>query len=216
MASKLQPRSTQQATDQSNSQELNNEQSSSETTTEGLQSDSWQHNDTSAPEKQNIDKLLKTAWAQNEILQKKHEFMSLLTENEALEETSQMRHLPQSRATSMMSYSNQETSTSAFVIEKTSAFSILKSEWLSEYYEKNLREHSIFFCSADTLFNINTLYFFTERLKIYFAIQYFKEEPWDMWYNKLKELEESELIKKMTFKDFKQFLLDFVKNSINC
>ena len=36
-----------------------------------------------------------------------------------------------------------------------------------------------------------------------------------MWYNKLKELKGSKLIKKMTFKNFKQFLLDFIKNFIN-
>ena len=61
MAPKLQLKSTQQATDQSNPQEPNNKQSFSETTTEGLQSDSQQHNDTSASEEQNINKLLKTA-----------------------------------------------------------------------------------------------------------------------------------------------------------
>ena len=36
-----------------------------------------------------------------------------------------------------------------------------------------------------------------------------------MWYNKLKELGGPELIKKMIFKDFKQFLLDFIENSMN-
>ena len=53
---------------QSNPQELNNKQSSSETTTEGLQSDSQQHSDTSVSEEQNINELLKAAWAWNEIL----------------------------------------------------------------------------------------------------------------------------------------------------
>ena len=37
-----------------------------------------------------------------------------------------------------------------------------------------------------------------------------------MWYNKLEELGESESIKKMIFKNFKQFLFNFIKNSINC
>ena len=77
----------------------------------------------------------------------------------------------------MISHINSETSTSASVIKETNAFNILKSEQLSEYYEKNLREHSNFFCNADTLFNINTLYFSTERLKIYFTMQYLKKEP---------------------------------------
>ena len=54
--------------------------------------------------------------------------MSLLAENEALKKASQMRQLPQSRATSIMSHINQETSTSASVIKEISAFSILKSE----------------------------------------------------------------------------------------
>ena len=40
MVSKLQPKSIQQATDQSNPQELNNKQSFSETITENLQLDS--------------------------------------------------------------------------------------------------------------------------------------------------------------------------------
>ena len=141
--------------------------------------------------------------------------MSLLTENEALKKASQVGQLPQSGAVFMMSHINQETSTSAFMIKEINAFNILKSEWLPEYYRNNLKKHSNFFCSTDTLFNINTFYFFTERLKIYFAIQYFKKKFWDMWYNKLKELRESELIKKMIFKDFKQFLLDFVENFIN-
>ena len=88
-----------------------------------------------------------------------------------------MKHLPQSRATLITSHTNQETSTSASVIKKTSAFNILKPEQLPEYYEKNLKEHLNFFFSADTLFNINTLYFFTKRLKIYFAMQYLREEP---------------------------------------
>ena len=216
MASKLWLGSTQQATDQSNSQELNNEQSSSGTIIEGLQSDSWQHSDTSVSEEQNIDKLLKAVWVWNEILWKKHEFMSLLAENEALEEVSQVGHLPQSRTTPMMSHINQETNTSASVIEKTNAFNTLKSEWLPEYYEKNLREHLNFFCSADTSFNMSTFYFPTERLKIYFTMQYLRGEPWDMWYNRLEELRGPELIKEITFKNFKQFLLDFVEDSMNC
>ena len=45
---------------------------------------------------------------------------------------------------------------------------------------------------------------------------YFREEFQDMWYNKLKELKEPKSIKKMIFKNFKQFLLNFVENSINC
>ena len=68
MASRLQSGSTQQATDQSNSQELNSEQNFSETTTEGLQTDLQQHSNISMSEKQNIDELFKTAWVQNEIL----------------------------------------------------------------------------------------------------------------------------------------------------
>ena len=46
-------------------------------------------------------------------------------------------------------------------------------------------------------------------------MQYLKEESQNMWYNKLKELKGPESIKKMIFKDFKQFLLDFVENSMN-
>ena len=126
-----------------------------------------------------------------------------------------MGQLPQSRATPIMSHINQETNTSVSVIEETSASSILKPEWLSEYYGNNLRKHSNFFCSADTLFNMSTLYFFTEKLKIYFAMQYFRGESQNMWYNKLKKLGGSESIKKMIFKDFKQFLLDLVKNLMN-
>ena len=87
-----------------------------------------------------------------------------------------MGHLSQSRATFMISHSNQETSTSASVIKKINAFNTLKSEQLPEYYEKNLREHSIFFHNTDILFNMNTLYFLTKRLKIYFAMQYLKKE----------------------------------------
>ena len=174
MAPKLWPESTQQATDQSNPQEPNNKQSSSETTTESLQPDSQQH---SVPEEQNIDKLLKAAQAQNEILQKKHKLTSLLAENEALKEASQVGHLPQSRATPITSHINQETNTSASVIKETNASSTLKPEQLPEYYKKNLREHSNFFCSTDTSFNISTPYFPTERSKIYFVIQYLKEEP---------------------------------------
>ena len=79
-------------------------------------------------EKQNIDELLKIAWVWNEILWKKHELMSLLTENEALEEVSQVGQLPQAEAALIMSHINQETSTSASVIEKTNESSILKSE----------------------------------------------------------------------------------------
>ena len=62
------------------------------------------------------------------------------------------------------------------MIKKINAFNTLKLKQLPEYYEKNLREHLNFFCSADTLFNMNTLYFSTKKLKIYFAMQYFKEE----------------------------------------
>ena len=61
MAPKLWLGSTQQATDQSNPQKPNNKQSSSGTIIEGLQPDSQQYSDTSVSEKQNIDKLLKTA-----------------------------------------------------------------------------------------------------------------------------------------------------------
>ena len=60
MASKLQPGSTQQATDQSNPQELNSKQNSSGTTTKNLQTDLQQHSNTLMSEKQNIDELLKT------------------------------------------------------------------------------------------------------------------------------------------------------------
>ena len=141
--------------------------------------------------------------------------MSLLTENEILKEVSQVGHLLQSRKTSIILHTNQKTNTFASVIKKINAFSILKSEWLPEYYKKNLRKHLNFFCSADTLFNINIFYFFIKRLKIYFAMQYFKKEPQNMWYNKLKELRESELIKEMIFKNFKQFLLDFIENFMN-
>ena len=96
--------------------------------------------------------------------------MSFLTENEVLKEASQMRHLPQFKATSIISHINQETSTSASVIKEINAFSTLKSEQLPEYYKKNLKEYSNFFCSTNTSFNISTFYFFTERLKIYFAM----------------------------------------------
>ena len=116
----------------------------------------------------------------------------------------------------MTSHINQETNTSASVIEEISAFNTLKSEWLPEYYGKNLREHSIFFHSADTLFNMSTPYFPTEKLKIYFTMQYLKGEPQDMWYNRLEELREPESIKEMIFKNFKQFLLDLVEDSMNC
>ena len=126
-----------------------------------------------------------------------------------------MGHLPQSRATLITLHINQETSTSASVIEEINAFSTLKPEWLSEYYGKNLREHSNFFHNTNTSFNINTPYFFTERSKIYFAIQYLKGESQNMWYNRLKELKGSELIKKMIFKNFKQFLLDFIEDLMN-
>ena len=60
MVSKLQPESTQQAINQSNSQKLNNEQSFSETITESLQLNLQQHSNTSALKKQNINKLFKT------------------------------------------------------------------------------------------------------------------------------------------------------------
>ena len=142
--------------------------------------------------------------------------MSLLTKNEALEKASQVGQLPQSGAAPIISHINQKISTSVSVIKEINVFSTLKSEWLSEYYGNNLRKHSNFFHSADILFNINTFYFFIERLKIYFAMQYFREESQDIWYNKLKELKESESIKEMIFKNFKQFLLDFVENFINC
>ena len=102
------------------------------------------------------------------------------------------------------------------MIEEINAFSILKSEWLPEYYRNNLKEHLNFFCNADILFNISTVYFFTEKLKIYFAIQYFKKEPQNIWYNRLKKLREFELIKEIIFKDFKQFLFDFIENFMNC
>ena len=36
-----------------------------------------------------------------------------------------------------------------------------------------------------------------------------------MWYNKLEELKEPELIKKIIFKDFKQFLLDLIEDLMN-
>ena len=127
-----------------------------------------------------------------------------------------MGYLPQSKTTFIISHINQETNTSVSVIKKINAFNILKFEQLPEYYEKNLKEHLNFFHNADTLFNMNTLYFFTEKLKIYFAIQYFKEKSQNMWYNKLKELKRPELIKKMIFKNFKQFLFNFIKNLINC
>ena len=126
-----------------------------------------------------------------------------------------MRHLSQSRTIFMMLYINQETNTSASVIEEINAFNILKFKQLPEYYKKNLRKHSNFFCSTDTLFNINILYFSTERLKIYFIMQYFREESQNMWYNKLKKLKKSESIKKMIFKNFKQFLLNFIKDFMN-
>ena len=103
----------------------------------------------------------------------------------------------------MISHINSETSTFASMIKETSVFNILKSEQLPEYYKKNLKEHSNFFCSTDTSFNINTFYFSKKRLKIYFVIQYFKKEPQNMWYNRLKELKKPELIKKMIFKNFK-------------
>ena len=167
-------------------------------------------------EKQNIDELFKTVWAWNEILWKKHEFISFLTENEVLKKAFQMRHLSQLRAILIILHINQKTNTSASVIEEINAFNTLKFKWLSEYYKKNLRKHSNFFCSVNILFNINIFYFSTVRLKIYFTMQYFKEELWDIWYNKLKELRESELIKEMIFKDFKQFLFNFVKDFINC
>ena len=87
-----------------------------------------------------------------------------------------MKQLPQPRATSIISHINQEISTSASAIKKINTFNILKSEWLSEYYENNLKKHSNFFYSTDTLFNMNTFYFFTEKSKIYFIMQYFREE----------------------------------------
>ena len=127
-----------------------------------------------------------------------------------------MRHLSQSRAISIISHTNQEINTSASVIKETNTFNILKSEQLSEYYEKNLREHSNFFHSTDILFNINTLYFLTEKSKIYFAIQYLKGEPQNIWYNKLEELREFKSIKEIIFKDFKQFLFNLVKDFMNC
>ena len=142
--------------------------------------------------------------------------MLLLAENEALKDVSQMGHLSQSRATPITSHINQKTSTFTSVIEEINALNTLKSEQLPKYYEKNLREHSNFFHNTDTSFNISIFYFSTERLKIYFIMQYLREELWDMWYNKLKELKEPELIKKMTFKNFKQFLFDFVEDLMNC
>ena len=87
-----------------------------------------------------------------------------------------MGHLSQLKTTPITSYINQKTNTSAFVIEKTNAFNTLKSEQLSEYYEKNLKEHSNFFCSTNTSFNMNTFYFPTKKSKNYFTIQYFREE----------------------------------------
>ena len=54
--------------------------------------------------------------------------MSLLAENEALKEASQVGQLPQSGAALMISHINQETSTSASVIKEINAFSTLKSE----------------------------------------------------------------------------------------
>ena len=55
--------------------------------------------------------------------------MSLLTENKALKKASQVEQLSQQRAISIISYINQETSTtSALAIEEISAFSTLKSE----------------------------------------------------------------------------------------
>ena len=54
--------------------------------------------------------------------------MSLLTENEALEEASQVGQLSQVGAAPITSYINQETSTSASVIKKINALSTLKSE----------------------------------------------------------------------------------------
>ena len=80
----------------------------------------------------------------------------------------------------MILYINQETNTFVSAIKKINAFSILKSEQLSEYYKNNLRKHSDFFHSTDISFNMNTPYFSTERLKIYFVIQYFKEESQNM------------------------------------
>ena len=87
-----------------------------------------------------------------------------------------MKHLPQFRATLMILYINQEINTSASVIKKINVFSILKSEQLPEYYKKNLKKHLNFFYNTDISFNINTFYFSTEKLKIYFTIQYFKKE----------------------------------------
>ena len=141
--------------------------------------------------------------------------MSLLTENEALEKISQMKQLPQPRVTPIISHINQEINTFVFVIKEINVFNTLKSEWLFKYYENNLKKHLNFFCSADTSFNMSTLYFLTERLKIYFTMQYFRKKSWDIWYNKLKELKEPESIKKIIFKNFKQFLLNLVKNLMN-
>ena len=106
MAPRLWPESIQQATDQSNSQKLNSKQNFSGITTESLQIDLWQYSDTSASEKQNIDKLFKTVWVWNEIFWKKHEFISLLTENEALKEAFQVKQLSQAKATLIISYIN--------------------------------------------------------------------------------------------------------------
>ena len=106
--------------------------------------------------------------------------MLLLTENETLEEISQVKQLPQSRAAFITLHINQKTNTFAFVIKETNAFNILKFKQLPEYYKNNLKKHSIFFHSTDTSFNISTFYFFTERSKIYFAMQYLKEKPQNM------------------------------------
>ena len=62
------------------------------------------------------------------------------------------------------------------MIKEINAFNTLKSKQLPEYYKKNLKKHLNFFCSVDTLFIINTFYFFTERSKIYFTMQYFREK----------------------------------------
>ena len=91
-----------------------------------------------------------------------------------------MRQLSQSRAISIILHINQEISTSAFAIKKINAFNILKSEQLSQYYKNNLKKYLNFFCSTDTLFNINTFYFFIEKSKIYFVIQYLKKKLQNM------------------------------------
>ena len=91
-----------------------------------------------------------------------------------------MKQLSQAETVLIISYINQETSTSASAIEEINASSTLKPEQLPEYYEKNLKEHSNFFHSTDTSFNMNTLYFSIKKSKIYFAIQYLKEEPQNM------------------------------------